>query len=188
MVDGASILMGRFYGDWAAGTWTDNRGTNLLDGGAHFYDTYETGDGKWISVGSIELQFYKLLLEHAGIDDPDFQDQMDRAKWPDLKEKMTTIFKAKTRDEWCEIMDGTDVCFAPVLGFEEAIQHPHNVARNSFVDVEGVMQPAPAPRFSRTEPEIPSSAPIPGEHTESALEDWGLNETEIKKLKAAGAI
>ena len=188
MVDGSSILMGRFFGDWAAGTWKDERGTNLLDGGAHFYDTYETADGKWVSVGSLEPQFYKLLLEHTEIDDSDFQDQMDRSNWPKLKEKIATVFKTKTREEWCEIMEGTDVCFAPVLSFKEAIQHPHNTARNAFVDVEGVMQPAPAPRFSRTSPETPESAPEPGEHTESALLDWGLNEDEIKALRAAEAI
>jgi len=170
MVDGAAILMGFFFGAWASGMWTDNRGTNLLDGGAHFYDTYETADGKWVSVGSIEPQFYSLLLKHTGIDDPDFEIQMDPSEWP-------------TRDEWCEIMEGTDVCFAPVLSFEEAIKHPHNVARNTFVEVEGVMQPAPAPRFSRTKPEIRGPAAEPGADTVSALRDWGLGTDEIEALK-----
>jgi alpha-methylacyl-CoA racemase len=188
MVDGAAILMGFFFGAWGAGIWTNNRGTNLLDGGAHFYDTYETADGKWISVGSIEPQFYALLLKHTGIDDPDFQIQMDPSQWPQLKEKIAAIFKTKTREEWCDIMDGTDVCFAPVLTFEEAIDHPHNIERKTFVDVEGAMQPAPAPRFSRTQPEIRGPASAPGSDTESALEAWGFAQSEIDALKAADAI
>jgi alpha-methylacyl-CoA racemase len=188
MVDGAAVLAGFFYGAWTAGFWTDEHGTNLLDGGAHFYDTYETADGKWVSVGSIEPQFYSLLLKHLGIDDPDFQFQMDRSRWPVFKEKVATLFKQKTRDEWCKIMDGTDVCFAPVLSFKEALNHPHNVARETFVEVDGVMQPAPAPRFSRTRPEIQMPAPEPGENTESGLRDWGFSQKEIDELKAAKAI
>lgn len=188
MVDGAATLAGFFFGAWAAGFWSDERGTNLLDGGAHFYDTYETKDGKWISVGSIEPQFYSLLLELSGANDPDFDIQMDRSKWPELKVKMANIFKMKTRDEWCEIMDGTDVCFGPVLSFGEAINHPHNAERKTFVEVEGVMQPAPAPRFSRTKPEVRGPAPEVGEHTESGLLDWGLSEKDIEAFKAAGAI
>jgi alpha-methylacyl-CoA racemase len=188
MVDGSAILMGFFYGAWAAGFWTSERGTNLLDTGAHFYDTYETADGKWISVGSIEPQFYRLLLKHAGIDDPDFENQLDRSRWPEFKEKIAAIFKKKTRAQWCEIMEGTDVCFAPVLSFEEAINHPHNIARRTFIQVDGVTQPSPAPRFSRTHPEVRGSAPEPGEHTESALRDWGFSEKEIAALKTAGVI
>ena len=188
MVDGAAILMGFFFGARGAGMWTNDRGTNLLDGGAHFYDTYETSDGKWISVGSIEPQFYALLLKHTGIDDPDFQIQMDPSEWPNLKEKIATVFKTKTREEWCEIMEGTDVCFAPVLTFEEAINHPHNVERKTFVEVEGAMQPAPAPRFSRTQPEIRGPASAPGSDTESALLAWGFGQNEIDALKAAEAI
>jgi alpha-methylacyl-CoA racemase len=188
MVDGAAILMGFFFGAWGAGMWTNNRGTNLLDGGAHFYDTYETSDGKWISVGSIEPQFYALLLKHTGIDDPDFQIQMDPSEWPNLKEKVAAVFKTKTREEWCEIMEGTDVCFAPVLTFEEAINHPHNVERKTFVDVEGAMQPAPAPRFSRTKPEIRGPASAPGSDTKSALLAWGFGQSEIDALRATEAI
>jgi alpha-methylacyl-CoA racemase len=189
MVDGAAILMGFFFGLRNAGMWTDDRGTNLLDGGAHFYDTYETADGKWVSVGSIEPQFYALLLKHTGLDaDPDFETQMDPSEWPKLKEKIAAVFKAKTRDEWCEIMDGTDVCFAPVLTFEEAINHPHNVERGTFVEVDGSMQPAPAPRFSRTKPEITGPASEPGSDTESALADWGFGRDEIEALKSAEAI
>jgi alpha-methylacyl-CoA racemase len=188
MVDGSAALMAGIYGMRAAGMWGDEHGTNLLDGGSHFYDTYKTSDGKWISVGSIEPQFYALLLKHTGIDDPDFQNQMDPTIWPQLKNKIAAIFKTKTRDEWCEIMEGTDVCFAPVLSMEEAMKHPHNVERKTFVEIAGVKQPAPAPRFSRTHPEIQGPPPKPGEHTESILSDWGFSSGEIKSLKDSHAI
>lgn len=188
MIDGAAILSGIFFGLWAAGQWSLERGTNRLDGGAHFYDAYETADGKWISVGSIEPKFYAELLERTGIDDPDFKNQMDRSKWPKFKAKIEAVFKTKTREEWCEIMEGTDVCFAPVLNFEEAINHPHNASRKTFVEVEGVFQPAPAPRFDRTAPEIQRVAAEPGEHTKEALSDWGFGPEEIDALEAAGAI
>ena len=183
MIDGSAALMAMFFGMHASGLWTDKKGTNLLDGGAHFYDAYETADGKYISVGSIEPQFYALLLKHSGIDDPEFQNQVDMSKWPEWKKKLADIFKSKTRDEWCEIMEGTDVCFAPVLNFEEAINHPHNVARKGYVEVEGITQPAPAPRFSRTQPEIQGPPPNIGEHNESALQDWGFSEAEVVALK-----
>ena len=188
MVDGSAALMAMFYGLKASGAWIEERGKNFLDTGSHFYDTYETADGKWVAVGSLEPQFYALLLKHTGIDEPDFQAQMDRTKWPGCKEKIAAIFKSKTRDEWCEIMEGTDVCFAPVLSMEEAFAYPHNVARGTFVEIDGVPQQAPAPRFSRTKPEIKSPPPAPGEHTESALIDWGISEEEIDSLKKAGAI
>lgn len=188
MVDGTAALMAMFYGLRASGVWIDQRGMNFLDTGSHFYDAYETSDGKYVSVGSIEPQFYALLLKHSGINDPDFQAQMDRAKWPKFKEKITAIFKTKTRDEWCEIMEGTDVCFAPVLSLDEAVKHPHNVARKTFVEVEGVLQQAPAPRFSRTQPEIQGPPTEPGEKTESALSDWGFSSVEIESLKRASAI
>jgi len=188
MVDGSAALMAMFYGLKAGGAWIEERGQNFLDSGSHFYNTYETADGKWVAVGSLEPQFYALLLEHTGIEDPDFQPQMDRTKWPGCKEKITAVFKTKTRDEWCEIMEGTDVCFAPVLSMEEAMAYPHNIARNTFVEIEGVPQQAPAPRFSRTKPQIQGPPPAPGEHTESALLDWGFSEEEIKSLKKAGAI
>jgi len=188
MVDGSALLMTAIYELIAAGKWVDKRGVNLLDGGAHFYDTYETADGKWIAIGSIEPQFYALLLKHTGIDDPDFQDQMNPEKWPELKNKIAVIFRTKTRDQWCEIMEGTDACFTPVLSLDEAPKHPHNIARKTFVEVEGVLQPGPAPRFSRTPPEIQSSPPKPGEHTRSVLLDWGISEDQIEALKTAGAI
>jgi alpha-methylacyl-CoA racemase len=183
MVDGAASLMTMFYGLRAAGLWTDDRASNFLDSGAHYYDTYETADGKWISVGSIEPQFYQLLLRHSGIDDPRFQDQNDRGRWPELKKGMAEIFKTKTREEWCGIMEGTDICFGPVLTMGEALKHPHNVARRTFVEVDEVPQPAPAPRFSRTRPEIRGRSLGP-EHTEAALLGWGIPQSDINKLKA----
>jgi len=188
MVDGAAILMGMFYGMLAGDMWTTVPGTNWLDGGAHFYDTYETADGKWVAIGSIEPQFYALLLKHAGLDDPDFKNQMDMEKWPELKKKTEAVFKSKTRDEWCQIMENTDVCFAPVLSMTEAMEHPHNVARKTFVEFDGVMQPAPAPRFSRTKPEIKLPPPTPDEHNETALADWGFSMAEIENFKSRGAI
>ncbi len=188
MVDGSAALMGMMYGMKAAGIWTEQRGSNMLDTGAHFYDTYETADGKHISIGSIEPQFYALLLTLAKIDDPDFQNQHDRASWPKLKEKIAAVFKTKTRDQWCEIMLGSDVCFAPVLSMEEAMKHPHNVARKSFVEIDGVPQPGPAPRFSRTIPEIQGPAPSPGQHNESALLSWGISDEQIASLKSSGAM
>lgn len=188
MVEGSAVLSGMFYGLFAGGVQNNNRGTNLLDGGAHFYDTYETADGKWISIGSIEPQFYSLLLKHTGIEDEEFKNQMAMDRWPDWKEKMSTVFKTKTRDQWCEIMEGTDVCFAPVLSFDEVKEHPQNKARQSFIEDQGVLQPAPAPRFSRTQPEMRYSPPIRGEHNETALKDWGFQAEEIEALKSGEVI
>jgi alpha-methylacyl-CoA racemase len=151
MVDGAAILSAMTYTFLANGQWRDERGVNLLDSGTHFYDTYETSDGKWISLGSIEPQFYALLLEKTGLTgDPDFAQQLNPAKWDELKGRLTALFLTKTRVEWCALMDGTDICFAPVLSLREAPQHPHNVARGTFVEDGGIIQPAPAPRFSVT--------------------------------------
>lgn len=188
MIDGSAALMAMIYGLRASGFWADVRGVNLLDSAAHFYDTYETADGKYISVGSIEPQFYELLLKHTGIDDPDFKNQMDPKKWPGFKEKITAIFKTKTRDEWCEIMGDTDICFAPVLSLEEAPRHPQNQARKTFVELEGVLQPAPAPRFSRTHPEIKNPPPTPGGDTQEVLKEFGFSSDTIEALKEAEAI
>lgn len=151
MVDGAAILSAMTWSMYGNGQWRDQRGVNLLDSGAHFYDTYETGDGKWISIGSIEPQFYALLLDKAGLaGDPAFAAQLDPAGWPALKHRLAALFLSRTRDEWCALMEGTDICFAPVLSLAEAPHHPHNVARASFVTDDGLLQPAPAPRFSAT--------------------------------------
>jgi len=188
MVDGAATLMGFFRGLTEMGGWREERGTNLLDTGAHFYDTYETSDGRYISVGSIEPQFYAELIEKAGLEGEELPHQMARDDWPAMKQRMETIFKSKTRDEWCELMEGSDVCFAPVLSMSEAPKHPHNVHRGTFVEVDGFMQPAPAPRFSRTQPVLPGPAARPGEHTDDALADWGFSANDLAKLREAKAI
>src|SRR5258705_11687164 len=158
MCDGAASLMSMFFDMAAAGRWTEQRESNFLDGGAHFYGVYECGCGRFISIGSIEPQFYALLRQHAGLSDADFDAQMDRKAWPALKQKLVDVFKTKTRDEWCTIMEGTDVCFAPILTMAEAPAHPHNAAREIFVTRHGVIQPAPAPRFSRTPSAIRDAA------------------------------
>jgi alpha-methylacyl-CoA racemase len=188
MVDGAAVLMTMFYGLKALGFWTTERGTNLLDTGAHFYDVYETSDGRYVSVGSIEPQFYAELRRLAGLDDARWDAQMDRSQWPALKEDLAAVFRTKTRDEWCEIMERTDVCFAPVLSLDEAHEHEHNVARGTFTTREGVLQPSPAPRFSRTSPSLDLPPAHPGQHTDEVLRAWGFDEAEVTKLREAGAV
>ena len=188
MSDGAASLMSMFYGFKAAGMWREERRANLLDGGAHFYDTYQCSDGKWVSIGSIEPQFYALLLEKTGITDPAFAAQMDRNSWDALRDKLAEVMKQKTQAEWCLIMEGTDVCFGPVLDLDEAPKHPHNVARQTFVELGGVTQPAPAPRFSVTPGAIQGPPPAVGAHDQEALSDWGFTGVEIAALQAVGAI
>jgi alpha-methylacyl-CoA racemase len=188
MVDGAAILMTMFHAFRAMGIWEDARGTNLLDTGAHFYDVYETADGKYVSIGSIEPQFYAELLQHTGLEGEDLPWQMDRTQWGGMKDRLGEIFRSKTRDEWCSIMEGTDVCFAPVLSLGEAPEHPHNVHRNTFVELEGVVQPAPAPRFSRTEVSVQRPPAHAGQHTDEILADWGFDADRIAKLRDAGAV
>ena len=188
MSDGAASLMAMFYGMKASGIWKEERRSNLLDGGAHFYDTYQCSDGKWISIGSIEPQFYALLLEKTGTTDPDFQRQMDRTIWPELREKLARTIATKTQAEWTELMAGSDVCFAPVLDLEEAPKHPHNAARRTFVEVAGVVQPAPAPRFSATPGAIQGPPPAIGAHNREALADWGFSEAEIAALETPEAV
>ena len=188
MVDGAALLATMVHGFHAIGMWADERGVNMLDGAAPFYDTYETSDGKYVSIGSIEPQFYAELLAKTGLADEDLPDQNDRSQWPAMKERLADLFRQRTRDEWCELMDASDVCFAPVLSLAEAPQHPHNVHRGTFVEVEGVSQPAPAPRFSRTPAEVPSRPPLAGEHTSEALVEWGIDPDRVEKLHASGAV
>jgi alpha-methylacyl-CoA racemase len=188
MTDGSAALMGIIYGMKQMGIWKDEKGKNMLDGGAHFYDSYECADGKYVSIGSIEPQFYALLLEITGIDDPAFQNQMDKSTWPDLKAKVTEVFLTKTRDEWCELMEGTDVCFAPILDMNEAPEHPHNKARNTFIEIDGVTQHAPTPRFSRTTNDTPVGPPKAGEHTDAILSGWGFSDDEVASLKSSGAV
>jgi len=189
MVDGAALLTTMFHAFRAMGVWHDERGTNLLDTGAHFYDVYETSDHRFVSIGSIEPQFYAELLARAGLaDDPAFAHQMDRSAWPSLKERLSALFGARTRDEWCELMEHSDVCFAPVLSLAEAPRHPHNVARATFTEVDGIVQPAPAPRFSRTPGAIQRPPAHPGQHTDEALGEWGFSTDEIARLRGAGAV
>jgi alpha-methylacyl-CoA racemase len=189
MVDGAAVLMTLFHGMRAMGLWSDERGTNVIDTGAHFYEVYETADGKYVSVGAIEPQFYAELLRLTGLEgDPDFAVQMDRSKWPALKERLAGIFRTKTREEWCALMEGTDVCFAPVLSMAEAPEHPHNQHRGTFVEVDGIRQPAPAPRFSRTPGAISRPPAASGEHTDEILSEWGFSADDIAKLRSAGAV
>lgn len=187
MVDGSAALMAMSFSFAARNIFTGQRGTNLLDGGAHFYDVYETRDGKYISVGSIEPQFYALLMEKTELGE-EFKDQMNAAKWPRFKKKIAEIFLSKTRDEWCRIMEGTDVCFAPVLSILEAPEHPHNKARSSFLEIDGVLQQAPAPRFSRTTPQVSHGARIPGEDTVAVLKDYGFKPEEIVVLAEKAVI
>lgn len=184
MTDGSASLMTIIYGLKAMGTWTNERGANMLDGGAHFYGTYECADGKYVAIGSIEPQFYALLFQKMGLDPAAFQEQMNKARWPELKEKLAQVFKTKTREEWCALMEGSDVCFAPVLDLDEAPQHPHNVARETFVEIDGVTQPAPAPRFSRTAPEIQRNSKSPDEVWTS----WNFSPDEIAALREANII
>ena len=188
MVDGASALMAIIFGAHTSGWWRDERAANMLDGGAHFYDCYETKDGKYVSIGAIEPQFYAQLLELTGLKGEALPHQMDRSGWPKTKERLTAIFKTKTRDEWCAVMEGTDVCFAPVLSLAEAPEHPHMKARNTFVEVEGVRQPGPAPRFSRTPGVIERPPAHAGEHTDEALVDWGFPSGDVAELRKSGAI
>lgn len=189
MVDGAAVLMTMIHAFRAMGIWEDNRGTNLLDTGAFYYEVYETKDGKYVSIGSLERQFYAVLLDKLGLtDDPTMPHPMDKAQWPAMKERFTEIFLTKTRDEWCEIFEGTDACFAPVLTMSEAPAHPHNVERGTFVERNGVVQPAPAPRFSRTPAKIQRPPAFPGQHTDEVLTDWGLDADAVAKLRASGAI
>jgi alpha-methylacyl-CoA racemase len=176
MTDGAASLMAMFYGMRSAGMWTDARDANLLDGGAHFYDTYACADGLMIALGSIEPQFYALLLEKAGLTgDPAFAAQMDRSAWPALSDTLAALFKTKTRAQWCALMEGTDICFAPVLSLAEAPSHPHNAARETFVEVAGVVQPNVAPRFLGTPSAVQGPPPDVGAHTTSAPARWGVS-------------
>lgn len=188
MVDGAASLMSYFYGFRAEGVHTAERAANRLDGGAHFYDVYKCADGEWVAIGSIEPQFYALLREKAGLSDPDFDGQLDRARWPLLKEKLAKVVATKTRAEWCSIMEGSDVCFAPVLEIGEAPSHPHNVARDAFVTIDGVVQPAPAPRFDMTPGGVQGPPPAIGGHNLSGLRDWGFAPERIDELKSKGVI
>jgi alpha-methylacyl-CoA racemase len=188
MVDGTAVLMSMMWGLKKIGFWEESLGVNVLDTGAPFYDTYETSDGKFISLGSLEPQFYAELIQKLGLDGEDLPLQMDRTGWETLREKFTALFKTKTRNEWDAILRGSDACYAPVLTMTEAAEDAHIRARKTVIERDGVQQPAPAPRFSRTAPEIQRDAPWPGQHTDEALSDWGFSETDITKLRESGAV
>ncbi len=189
MVDGAATLMNMFWGMKAMGFWQPERGTNMLDTGAHFYDVYECSDGRYVSIGSIEPQFYAELLRLSGLGEADdLAPQMDRTQWPAMKERVAATIKTKTRDEWCALMEHTDVCFAPVLTMDEAAEHPHNVERGTFVNANGLTQAAPAPRFSRTKAEIQGPAVHPGAHTDEVLADFGFDPARVAALRDLGVI
>jgi alpha-methylacyl-CoA racemase len=188
MVDGSAILMSMFWGFKNIGLHNENaRGTNMLDTGAHFYDVYKCSDGKFVSIGSIEPQFYAQLLQLTGLaSDAEFANQQDRTIWPKLKQRLTDVFATKSQAQWCQIMEGTDVCFAPVLTMSEAAKHPHNVARQTFIEVNGVAQPAPAPRFSRTNATVSHGPVVAGENTREVLQSWGVK--SVDDLIARGVV
>jgi alpha-methylacyl-CoA racemase len=188
MVDGAAALMTMMHTFRSTGSWTDRRGTNMLDTGAHFYEVYETADGGHLAVGAIEPQFYAELLRVLELDAETLPHQLDRAAWPEMKKRFATIFATRTRDEWMDRFTGTDACVAPVLSMDEAPSHPHNAYRQTFTEVAGVMQPAPAPRFSRTPGKIRRPPPRPGQGADDALGDWGLDAGEISQLRKSGVI
>jgi alpha-methylacyl-CoA racemase len=188
MAEGSAALMHMMYGMAAQGLWTDDRGTNLLDGGAHFYGTYETADGKFVAIGAIEPQFYRRLIALAGVDADEFVPQMDRARWPELRERLAAVIRGRTRDEWCALMEGSDACLSPVMSLREAPMHPHNRARGTFFESRGVVQPAPTPRFTRTAPEHPRPPRPPGSDAESVLRDAGYSDAEILALRERGAL
>jgi alpha-methylacyl-CoA racemase len=189
MTDGSAVLMSMIWGFRAQGMWRDERGVNLLDTGAHFYDTYECADGKFVSIGSIEPQFYAELRRLAGLsDDTDFDAQMNPAGWAALKAKLTALFLGKNRDEWCALMEMTDVCFAPVLSMAEAPTHPHNVARGTFVEIGGHIQPAPAPRYSATVTALPVASGKAGSDADALLAGLGFDAARIDALRVSRAI
>jgi alpha-methylacyl-CoA racemase len=188
MIDGAAALMTIFHGAQQSGFWRDAPGTNLLDSGAPFYDVYETADGKYVSIGAIEPQFYARLLELSGLAGEELPGQMDVTQWPRLRERLRALFRTKTRDAWCALLEGSDACFAPVLTMAEARAHPHNRARRMFVELAGVEQPAPAPRFSRTPAEIRRPASAPAADTDAVLADWGVPAGEIARLRDEKAV
>jgi alpha-methylacyl-CoA racemase len=189
MVDGSASLMTMIYAFHTFGIWGETRGSNMLDTGAPFYEVYETSDGKYFACGGIEAKFYAELLEGLGLaGDESLPGQMDRDQWPAMKERFDAVFRTKTRDEWAAIFDGTDACAEPVLSPWEAHEHPHNVARSTFVEVDGIVQPAPAPKFSRTPSAVSRPPSPPGADTVSGLVEWGVDEGTIAKLRESGAL
>ncbi len=188
MVEGSASLMTMMYAALASGAWTEERGKNRTDGGAHYYHVYETKDGEHVAIGAIEPQFYALLLQHTGLEGETLPEQTDRAAWPAMQERLAGIFKTKTRAEWTQIMEQTDICFAPALRMSEALEHPHNRHRESFVEIDGIAQPAPAPRFRGTPTRVQSPPARIGEHTDAVLRDWGFSDDEVAQLHRSGAV
>ncbi len=188
MTDGSALLLSMFSSFRQQGMWSLERENNMLDGGAHYYDSYETADGKYISIGSIEPQFYAELREKAGLNDDIYAEQNTQQVWPELKQRLTEVFKSKTREQWCELMEGSDVCFAPVLDLDEAPQHPHNQARQTYITVDGVTQPAPAPRFSDTPSGVHSGAAALGADTDKVLEWLGRDTSQVEALREDGVL
>lgn len=188
MVDGSALLTAKLHGMIASGQWNDERGTNLLDGGAHFYGVYETADQRYLTVGAIEPKFYRDLLRLIGLDDGDLSSQEDRSQWLDLRSRLADVFRSRTLQEWCSVLEDTDACFAPVLAPGEAPRHSHNRTRHTFIRLKGVVQPAPAPRFSRTSPSVPDIPCSGGAHTEGILRSVGFSEMQIEDLRASGSV
>jgi alpha-methylacyl-CoA racemase len=186
MVEGASLLAAMFHGFLKADQWSEIRGANLLDTGAPWYDVYETRDGKYVAIGAIEAKFYEELLSRLGLEGQDLPGQYERARWPEMRDAFRKAFKARTLNEWSKVFEGSDACFAPVLTFSEAREHPHNKARKAFVEVGKVEQPAPAPRFSRTPGAVRRAPPERGEGGLAALADWGFSGAEVERLRSAG--
>ena len=188
MLDGSTLLMTMMYELLGRGQWDERREANMNDGGAHFYDVYETADGQHVAIAAMEPKFFRELLDRIGLDPSELPEQWDKAGWPKAKQKLADVFRSRTRQQWCDALEGTDACFAPVLTMSEALHHPQNVERGLFTDVGGVPQPAPAPRFSRTPASVQRPAAEPGEHTDEVLSELGLDQDRIRKLRASGAV
>ena len=189
ITDGSALLTTLLQSLHQAGIWNNTRSDNLIDSASPWYDTYECADGHFVSIGSIEPQFYAQLLDLCGLrDDPDFSEQNKKSHWPGAKRKITAMFKTRTRDEWSELMEGTDVCFAPVLNFDEAASHAHNRARETFLEIDGVTQPAPAPRFSETPSQVGAPPPLPGSSTVAVLRELGFEGQEIDAMLSGGVV
>jgi alpha-methylacyl-CoA racemase len=188
MTEGSAIMASTIYGLRAAGMWKNEHGTNLLDTGAHFYEVYETSCGGHMAVGSIEPQFYAILIKGLGLEGEELPHQMDQKAWPEMKARFATLFKTKTRDEWCAIFDGTDACVTPVLSLEEAVDYQHNAERESYCAPNGILQASPAPKFSRTKPSLDLPPPEPGAHSKAIMAEYGFDDAAVAELVKKGAV
>ena len=188
IAEGSASLMSMFHGWQKLGLWRTDRCSNLLDGAAYFYDVYETADGHHVSVGPLEPKFYALLVDKAGLDADQFGEQAPADKWPALKQQLAEVFRKRTRQEWCDLLEGTDACFAPVLDFTEAPRHPHNRARGTYISIDGVEQPAPAPKFGRTTCDKPTAPHAEGADSDAVLHEIGFSDRDIAALRGAGVL